>query len=103
MVWERLQPYSQDMMDGKRRSGPKKARKEPIESVSPENSPMSPERAFVVQFRTSSKRELTWFAGRAEHMMSGQSTGFETPQELVEFFGRVMNQQIPPTQRSTRL
>jgi hypothetical protein len=30
--------------------------------------------------------------------MSGQNTGFETPEELVEFFGRVMNQLKPRSQ-----
>jgi hypothetical protein len=28
-------------------------------------------------------------------LMSGESTGFETPEELVDFFRRVMNQLKP--------
>ena len=57
---------------------------------------MPPERAFVVQFRGRSRRGSTWFAGRVEHVLSGQSTDFGAPQGLVELFGRVMNQQAPP-------
>jgi hypothetical protein len=34
--------------------------------------------------------------------MSGQSTGFETPEELVDFFGRVMNQLKPQSQKGIR-
>ena len=55
----------------------------------------SPDRVFVVQFRNPAKRWSARFAGRAEHVMSGQSTGFQTPEELVAFFGRVMNQLKP--------
>ena len=59
---------------------------------SPENSP---DRAFVVQFRDPTEPGSARFAGRAEHVMSGQNTGFETTEELVDFFGRVMNRLRP--------
>jgi len=90
------------VLDGKSGKGLKKRQKEKRikPGSSPENSPMSPDRAFVVQFRDPS--EPAWFAGRVEHMMSGQNTGFVTPEELVEFFGRVMNRQNPRSQRSTK-
>jgi len=56
---------------------------------SPKNSP---DRAFVVQFHDPTEPGSAHFAGRAEHVMSGESTDFETPEELVKFFKRVMNQ-----------
>jgi len=34
--------------------------------------------------------------------MSGQNTGFETPEELVDFFGRVMNHLKPPQQNGIK-
>jgi hypothetical protein len=50
-----------------------------------------PDLVFVVQFRDPAEPGSARFAGRAEHVMSGQSSGFETPEELVDFFGQVMN------------
>ena len=66
---------------------------------SPKNSP---DRVFVVQFREPTVTGPARFAGRAEHVMSGQYTGFETPEELVDFFGRVMNQLKPRSQKFTK-
>jgi hypothetical protein len=103
MVWRTLQPYSEDVLDDKNSRGSKKARHEELvtRGSSPEKSPMSPDRAFVVQFYEPSGPGSAWFAGRVEHVMSGQNTGFVTPEELLEFF-RVMNQQISSSQRSTK-
>jgi hypothetical protein len=58
-----------------------------------------PDLVFVVQFRDPAEPASARFAGRAEHLMSGQNTGFETPEELVHFFGRVMNQLKPGTKK----
>jgi hypothetical protein len=61
--------------------------------VKPDSSSKnSPDRAFVVQFRDPTEPGSARFAGRAEHVMSGQNTGFETPEELVDFFERIMKQ-----------
>ena len=49
-----------------------------------------PDLVFVVQFRGLTETRATRFAGRAEHIMSGQNTDFETPEELAGFFERVM-------------
>jgi hypothetical protein len=77
---------------GDRRS--KKERKGEI--AKPDRSPKNlPDWVFVVQFRDPSQPESARFAGRAEHVMSGQSTDFEKPEELIDFFGRVMNQLKP--------
>jgi hypothetical protein len=82
------------VLNGKGGKGSQKRRKEEIGKPdrSPENSP---DRAFVVQFREGTGPGSARFAGRAEHVMSGQNTGFETPEELVDFFARVMNRLKP--------
>jgi hypothetical protein len=82
------------VLNGKGDKGSKKRRKEEIGK--PDRSPKNlPDWAFVVQFHEPIETGSTHFAGRAEHVMSGQNTGFETPEELVDFFGRVMNQLKP--------
>jgi hypothetical protein len=68
--------------------------------VRPDPSPKNlMDRVFVVQFRDPAEPGSARFAGRAEHIMSGENTGFETPEELVDFFGRVMNQLKPRSQK----
>jgi hypothetical protein len=74
--------------------GSKKRRKEEIVKTDPPAKNL-PDRVFVVQFRDRTESGSARFAGRAEHIMSGQNTGFETPDELIDFFGRVMNQLKP--------
>jgi hypothetical protein len=44
---------------------------------------LSPERAFVVQFRGPS-------AGRVEHVRSGEAARFESREELLAFIDRVL-------------
>ena len=82
------------MLNGKGDKRSQKKRKEDIgqPAVAPKNLP---DWVFVVQFRDPAESGSTCFAGRAEHVMSGQSTGFEKPSELIEFFGRVMKQLKP--------
>lgn len=65
-------------------------------------SPKSLDRVFVVQFRDPAEPGAARFAGRAEHVMSGENTGFEKPEELVDFLGRVMNHLKPPSQKGGR-
>jgi hypothetical protein len=52
--------------------------------------PLSPERAFVVQFREETQAAGTRFRGRVEHMISGHAARFESPKELVAFLARVL-------------
>jgi hypothetical protein len=86
------------VLNGKSDKGSKKRRKEGI--VKAEPSPKNlPDLVFVVQFRDPTEPGSANFAGRAEHVMSGQNTGFETPEELADFFGRVMNQLRPRSQK----
>jgi len=57
-----------------------------------EEAPLSPQRAFVVQFRATTSQSPRHFAGRAEHMTSGQAVRFSSPEELVAFIARVLTQ-----------
>jgi hypothetical protein len=89
------------VLSGKSDNRSKKGRKEEIVKSDP--SPKNlPDLVFVVQFRDPTEPGSASFAGRAEHVMSGQNTGFKTPEELVDFFGRVMNQLKPRSQKDIR-
>jgi hypothetical protein len=57
---------------------------------SPEGSPLSPRRAFVVQFREETEGAQSHVAGRVEHMVSGHATRFHSPDELWAFFTRIL-------------
>ncbi len=66
---------------------------EPTQSSPPAaEAPLSPRRAFVVQFRTDAGRDPGHFAGRVEHMTSGQAVRFHSPEELLAFMARVLTQ-----------
>jgi hypothetical protein len=53
--------------------------------------PLSPTRAFVVQFREETEAAREHFAGRVEHMVSGRAMRFHSPEELLAFFARVLS------------
>jgi hypothetical protein len=55
-------------------------------------SPLSPHRAFVVWFRRQTGLQYGRWVGRAEHVMSGAGTRFETLEELLEFIDRVLGE-----------
>jgi hypothetical protein len=57
-----------------------------------ETSPLSPQRAFVVQFRAGAGVEPVRFTGRVEHMASGQATRFESVEDLVTFVTQVLTE-----------
>jgi hypothetical protein len=48
------------------------------------------ERAFVVQFRGEAAVEQGHYAGRVEHVVSGQSAHFCTLEDLLAFMARVL-------------
>ncbi len=62
----------------------------PAASAAEAERPLSPVRAFVVQFRTNSGGPQQPFRGRVEHMTSGQVLRFSTPEELLSFFEQVL-------------
>ena len=53
-------------------------------------APISVHRAFVVHFRTSSNIARGPIEGRVEHVVSGQSTHFDSLEELLGFVARVL-------------
>ena len=65
---------------------------EPQAPLTPESErPLSPARAFVVQFREQVEGAGQGFTGRVEHMITGQAARFESPDELLAFFVRVLS------------
>ncbi len=52
--------------------------------------PLSPSRAFVVQFREETKAARPRFTGRVEHMVSGRTARFHSPEELWAFFMSIL-------------
>lgn len=54
------------------------------------DAPLSPQRAFLVQFRMGAGQDPAHFAGRVEHLVSGDTTRFCTPEELLGFIARVV-------------
>jgi hypothetical protein len=56
-----------------------------------ESQPSLPtNRAFVVQFRVQSTGPSSSYAGRVEHVVSGEVTRFQSLEELVAFMVRVL-------------
>ena len=53
-------------------------------------TPLPAERAFVVQLRVEAAVEQGHYAGRVEHVVSGQSAHFGTLEELLAFMARVL-------------
>ena len=58
----------------------------------PEKAPLSVHRAFVVHLRTSSDVARGPIEGRVEHVVSGQSTHFDSLEELLAFMARVLRE-----------
>ena len=60
------------------------------------------QRAFVVQFRTETDVERGRFAGRVEHVVSGQTTSFHSLEELLSFMASVLIQVRAQARRRPR-
>lgn len=57
----------------------------------PSSQPSLPSnRAFVVQFRTQLPEGSVTYAGRVEHLVSGQEARFHSLDELLAFMIRVL-------------
>jgi len=62
--------------------------------------PLSPHRAFVVQFRVETDLERGLCAGRVEHVVSGQAAHFQSLEGLLVFMARVLTTvRAPPRRR----
>jgi len=55
-----------------------------------DESPLSPNRAFVVQFREHADVERGRWSGRVEHVTSGRATHFQALEEMVTFIAGVL-------------
>lgn len=64
-------------------------------------SPLRPEYAFVVQFRTEADLVQERVIGRIEHITSGEATHFASWAELHTFFARVLPAQQAAAPEST--
>src|SRR5262245_52525161 len=53
-------------------------------------SPLPPDRAFVVQFRAEGDAGTELFAGRVEHIASGAAECFASAEGLINFVTRVL-------------
>ena len=59
-----------------------------------DESPLLPHRAFVVQFREHADVARGQWAGRVEHVTSGQAAHFQSLEELLTFIARVLAQSM---------
>ena len=64
-------------------------------------SPLSPQWAFVVQFRAETAVERWHVAGRVEHVVSGRAAHFHSLEELFTFMARVLaSVRAPPDSKN---
>jgi hypothetical protein len=54
--------------------------------------PLSPQRAFVVQFHVDTEFRTGRVSGRVEHVVSGQATAFSSLEILLTFMDRVLKE-----------
>mgnify|MGYP003394877074 FL=1 len=65
-------------------------------------APLSVHWAFVVHLRANSDVTHGQVAGRVEHVVSGQSTHFDSLEELLAFMARVLTTVRAPPRRRAR-
>jgi hypothetical protein len=64
--------------------------------VAPIDAPLSPQWAFVVQFRAPTTGGPAWEAGRVEHLVSGHTSHFQSLAELAAFFAQALQAGVSP-------
>jgi len=65
--------------------------------LAPSTGALPPERAFVVQLQAAPDGAAELFAGRAEHVASGEAARFGSVAELVAFVRQVLaSDAMPP-------
>jgi len=65
-------------------------RESPVPQGAEDLGPLSVHYAFVVHFRTNSAVTQGRVAGRVEHVVSGQTTAFQTLEGLLAFMARML-------------
>jgi len=73
-----------------------------MEPILQQESPFSPQRAFVVQFCAETALEQWHVEGRVEHVVSGQAAHFSSLEELLGFMARVLTTVRAPPRRRPR-
>jgi hypothetical protein len=63
---------------------------------SPDESPLSPQRAFVVQLTENTDVKRGQWVGRVEHVTSGQASRFQSVDELLAFVAQVLRRAPKP-------
>ena len=58
--------------------------------MAPSQSSLPSDRVFVVQFRRQPSGAPSGYAGRVEHLVSGQVARFHSLEELLAFMTRVL-------------
>lgn len=58
----------------------------------PEQEALSPQHAFVVQFRTNAEFAHGHCRGRVEHVVSGRATTFTSSDELLAFMTQIVQE-----------
>jgi hypothetical protein len=64
--------------------------KRPAHPAAVNESPLPPDRAFVVQLRAEGDAGTELFAGRVEHITSGAAECFASAEGLIDFVKRVL-------------
>jgi hypothetical protein len=70
--------------------------------LAPSTVALPPERAFVIQLHAASDGDAELFAGRAEHVASGEAARFGSIPELVAFVRQVLASGATPPGGETR-
>ena len=66
-----------------------------MNKLPPDESPLLPHRAFVVQLREHADVEQGQWVGRVEHVTSGQAAHFQSLEELLAFIAQVLAPSTP--------
>jgi hypothetical protein len=56
-----------------------------------EKPPLSPQWAFVLQFRAGANIAQGYCEGRIEHVVSGHATHFQSVEELLTFITKILD------------
>ena len=81
----------------KHRKGPQRPEQRSPADRAIESAPAFPAwKAFVVQFSRETGTETKIFAGRVEHLNSGQRFRFDSPAELLATLTKLLNEIVRP-------
>src|SRR5262249_18343392 len=88
--------------DCKTQAAPDLAVRETVKQHAEKELPLSPYRAFVVQFGAETDVAGGRVAGRVEDVVAGQATHFSALEKLLAFMGRLVAEVSAPPRRGSR-